>query len=32
MVLRKLGPWKAEGCWFPLNGRVLGTRGSMGSF
>ena len=30
MVLRKLGPWKAEGCWFPLNGRVLGTRGSRG--
>ena len=28
MVLRvSLGP---GGCWFPLNGRVLGTRGSRG--
>ena len=30
LVLRvSLGP---GGCWFPLNGRVLGTRGSRGTF
>ena len=28
-VESELGPWRSAG-WFPLNGRVLGTRGSKG--
>ena len=24
--------WAPGGCWFPLNGRVLGTRGSRGTY
>ena len=30
MVLRV--SWGLKECWFPLNGRVLGTRGSRGTF
>ena len=31
MVLRvSWDPRRRRGCWFPLNGRVLGTRGSRG--
>ena len=33
MVLRvSWDPGRRRGCWFPLNGRVLGTRGSRGTF
>ena len=31
MVLRvSWGPGRGRECWFPLNGRILGTRGSRG--
>ena len=31
MVLRvSWDPGRRRGCWFPLNGMVLGTRGSRG--